>query len=105
MQLDFIAGIKHLIVTRSPYYNVLGHGLCNCFTSLRGFLHVEVEPMTHAELRKKIIDFVHGRDSHGGWLVPWKHDLHCTWCDLLVGFIDKLLESYDTFDGKVYPKK
>ena len=61
--------------------------------------------MTRSQLRKRIVGFVHGQDSHGGWIVPWKHDLYCTWCDRLVEFIDKLLESYNSAEGVVYPKK
>lgn len=43
--------------------------------------------MTHAELHGQVAKFVHGVDSHGELLIPYRHDWYCTWCDKLTDFI------------------
>ena len=48
--------------------------------------------MTHLQLRKKIIGFVHGQDSHGDYLVPYQHDNCCPWCNRLTDFIERILQ-------------
>ena len=47
--------------------------------------------MTHEELRGKIAGFVHGVDSHGSLLLPWRHELDCATCERLINFIMGLL--------------
>ena len=43
--------------------------------------------MTRAELHEKVTKFVHGVDSHGELLIPYRQDWWCTWCDKLTDFI------------------
>ena len=43
--------------------------------------------MTHTELHGQVTKFVHGVDSHGELLIPYRHDWYCTWCDKLTDFI------------------
>ncbi len=67
----------------------------------RSTLEVKV---TRSELLKKVIGFAHGKNSHGNWLLPYKHDEHCGWCDKLVDFIWKILDDYNEAEGVWYPK-
>ena len=60
--------------------------------------------MTHTELRKKVAELVHGRDSHGNLLTPWRHGLYCVMCARLTDFIEKILEDYNEAEGVWYPK-
>ena len=53
--------------------------------------------MTHLQLCKKIIGFVHGQDSHGDLLVPYQHDNCCPWCDRLTEFVEGLFLESNTF--------
>ena len=47
--------------------------------------------MTHAELSDKVSKFVHGVDSHGNWLITWKHDKGCEICDRILDFVEGIL--------------
>ena len=60
--------------------------------------------MTHKELADKVSKFVHGVDSHGNWLMTWKHDRGCELCDRILDFVEKILQDYNKVEGVVYPK-
>ena len=51
--------------------------------------------MTHEKLLKTVAKFVHGVDSHGNWLITWKHDKGCEMCDRITEFVEGLLNEHD----------
>ena len=61
--------------------------------------------MTHKELLDKVAKFVHGVNSRGTVLMPWKHEEGCGMCDGILEIIKKVLEDYNEAVGVVYPKK
>ena len=56
--------------------------------------------MTHAELSDKVSKFVHGVDSHGNWLITWKHDKGCEICDRILGFVKGILNETHSLKQK-----
>ena len=46
--------------------------------------------MTEPEIKVKVMGFAHGVQSDGTWLLPWRHDEGCVWCDKLTRFIETL---------------
>ena len=60
--------------------------------------------MTHKELAKEVVKFVHGMDSRGNLLRPWGHEKDCIMCERLTDFIEKILEDYNEAEGVWYPK-
>lgn len=49
--------------------------------------------MTTAELKEKVIGFIHGKDGKGDWILPWQHmGATCLPCEELTAFVKGLLD-------------
>ena len=56
--------------------------------------------MTREELSDKVSKFVHGVDSHGNWLISWKHDRGCEMCDRILDFVGGILNETNSLKQK-----